>query len=116
MFNPLSRRPEVSTRALVFHQALAAAFKSLRQSIPAAPASLPALLSACETLSAGDAPAAGATRVTPAGELQISLSRTACREALGEIRARLFQIPGRDAEAQAFWEEALAGAVFAARA
>jgi hypothetical protein len=115
MFNPLSQRPVVSTRALVFRQALAAAFKSLRQSIPAAPESLPALLSACDTLSAADCPAGGAARAARAGELQISLSRTACREALADIRARLFQIPGRDAEAQAFWEEGLAGAVFAAR-
>jgi hypothetical protein len=34
---------------------------------------------------------------------------------LTEIHARLFQIPGRDAEGQAFWQEGLAGAVFAAR-
>ena len=95
MFNPQSPRPEVSTRALVFRQALAAAFKSLRQSIPAAPESLPALLAACDEES--------------------SLSRSACREALTEIRARLFQISGRDAEAEALWQEGLAGAVFAAR-
>ena len=95
MFNPQSPRPEVSTRALVFRQALAAAFKSLRQSIPAAPETLPALLAACEQES--------------------SLNRSECREALTEIRARLFQISGRDAEAEAFWQEGLAGAVFAAR-
>jgi len=97
MFNPQSHKPGVSTRALVFRQALAAAFKSLRQSIPAAPDSLPALLAAFEELSARDG--------LPAR----------CREALAEIRARVFQIPGRDAEAQALWEEGLAGAVFAAR-
>ena len=95
MFNPQAPRPEVSTRALVFRQALAAAFKSLRQSIPAAPESLPALLAACDDVA--------------------SLNRPDCRNALTEIRARLFQIPGRDAEAQAFWQESLAGAVFAAR-
>jgi HDOD domain len=95
MFNPQSPRPEVSTRALVFRQALAAAFKSLRQSIPAAPETLPALLAACDQES--------------------SLNRPECREALTEIRARLFQISGRDAEAEAFWQEGLAGAVFAAR-
>jgi hypothetical protein len=95
MFNPQSTRPEVSTRALVFRQALAAAFKSLRQSIPAAPESLPALLAACDQES--------------------SLHRPECRDALREIRARLFQISGRDAEAEAFWQQGLAGAVFAAR-
>jgi hypothetical protein len=95
MFNPQAPRPELSTRALVFRQALAAAFKSLRQSIPAAPESLPALLAACDDVAA--------------------LNRPDCRNALTEIRARLFQIPGRDAEAQAFWHEGLAGAVFAAR-
>ena len=95
MFNPQAPRPEVSTRALVFRQALAAAFKSLRQSIPAAPESLPALLAAC-------------------GEVA-SLNRPDCRTALTEIRARLFQIPGRDVEARAFWQESLAGAMFAAR-
>jgi hypothetical protein len=67
----------------------------LRQSIPAAPETLPALLAAC-----GDV---------------ASLKRPDCRHALTEIHARLFQIPGRDAEAQAFWQEGLAGAVFAAR-
>jgi len=95
MFNPQAPRPELSTRALVFRQALAAAFKSLRQSIPAAPESLPALLAACDDVAA--------------------LNRPDCRNALTEIRARLFQIPGRDAEARAFWQEGLAGALFAAR-
>src|SRR3569833_1526928 len=95
MFNPQSHKPEVSTRALVFRQALAAAFKSLRQSIPAAPESLPALLAACDQES--------------------SVHRPECREALTEIRARLFQISGREAEAEAFWQEGLAGALFAAR-
>jgi len=95
MFNPQAPRPELSTRALVFRQALAAAFKSLRQSIPAAPESLPALLAACDDVAA--------------------LNRPDCRNALTEIRARLFQIPGRDVEARAFWQEGLAGAMFAAR-
>jgi hypothetical protein len=97
MFNPQSHKPEVSTRALVFRQALAAAFKSLRQSIPPAPEALPALLSGFGPQFAGEG--------IPGR----------CREALVEIRARIFQIPGRDAEAQALWEEGLAGAVFAAR-
>jgi hypothetical protein len=94
MFNPQAPRPELSTRALVFRQALAAAFKSLRQSIPAAPESLPALLAACDAT---------------------ALKRPECRNALTEISARLFQIPGRDAEARAFWQEGLASAMFAAR-
>jgi HDOD domain len=107
MFNPQAQRPEVSTRALVFRQSLAAAFKSLRQSIPSAPESLPALWSACEQQSADDG---------LAGELQsLLLSRAGCRAALVEIRTRVFQIPGRDAEAQAFWEGSLAGALFAHR-
>jgi HDOD domain-containing protein len=95
MFNPQAPRPEASTRELVFRQSLAAAFKSLRQSIPAAPETLPALLASCDHGSA--------------------LTRPECRAALSEIRARLFQIPGRDVEAQAFWQEGLAGALFAAR-
>jgi hypothetical protein len=97
MFNQRAPRPEVSTRALVFRQALGAAFKSLRQSMPPAPQSLSALLAGCE------------------GGTQGLLSRPGCRDALVEIRARLFQIPGRDAEAQAWWEEGLASAAYAAR-
>ncbi|MBS0420595.1 MAG: HDOD domain-containing protein [Proteobacteria bacterium] len=97
MFNPQAPRPEVSTRALVFRQALGAAFKSLRQSMPAAPDSLRALLAGSQS--------------GPRG----LLSRPGCRDALMEIRARLFQIPGRDAEAQAWWEESLASAAYAAR-
>jgi HDOD domain len=95
MFNPQAHRAEPSTRVLVFRQSLAAAFKSLRQSMPAAPESLPALLASCGT--------AGA------------LGRPGCREALQEIGARLFHIPGRDVEGQAWWHESLASAVFAAR-
>jgi hypothetical protein len=97
MFNPQAARPEVSTRVLVFRQALGAAFKSLRQSMPAAPESLPVLLAGC---------ASGVPGL---------LGRPGCRDALAEIRARLFQVPGRDAEAQAWWEEGLAGAAYAAR-
>src|SRR3569833_3441062 len=95
MFNPQSHKPEVSTRALVFRQALAAAFKSLRQSIPAAPESLPALLAACDQES--------------------SVHRPECREELTEIRARLFQISGREAEAEAGGRGGRAGARGAAR-
>jgi len=97
MFNPQAPRPEVSTRALVFRQALGAAFKSLRQSMPAAPESLPALLAGCQSGTQG------------------LLGRPGCRDALTEIRARLFQIPGRDVEAQGWWEEGLASAAYAAR-
>lgn len=95
MFNPQASRPAVSTRALVFRQSLAAAFKSLRQSIPAAPESLPALLSLRDT--------------------RTLLGQSQCHAALTEIRARLYRIPGRDVEAQGFWQEGLAGAMFAAR-
>jgi hypothetical protein len=98
MFNPHAPPAEVSSRSLVFRQALAAAFKSRRQNLPPPPASLPALLSGCQ------------------GGVQGLLSRPGCRDALGEIRARLFHTPGRDAEAQAWWHEGIAGAVFAARA
>src|SRR5262245_36533540 len=115
MFNPQTHKPGVSTRALVFRQALGAAFKSLRQSIPAAPESLPALLAACESLSAGVAFGTALATSARSGELQSSLGRSGCREALVEVRARLFQIPGRDAEGQGFWEEGLASALFAAR-
>ena len=77
MFNPQPPRPEVSTRSLVFRQALAAAFKSRRQNIPAAPESLPALLAACER-----------------GVVAGPFGKPGCRDALSEIRARLFHDSG----------------------
>jgi len=97
MFNPQALRPEVSPRALIFRQALGAAFKSLRHSMPSVPESLPALLAGCQS--------------GPQG----LLGRPGCRDALTQIRARLFQIPGRDVEALAWWEEGLASAAYAAR-
>ena len=97
MFNPQARSPEGSTRTLVFRQALAAAFKAHRQTIPQPPATLPALLDACRN---------GVTGL---------VGKPGCRDALCEIRTRLFEVPGRDAEAQAWWHEALATAAFAAR-
>ena len=97
MFNPQAPSSEVSTRSLLLRQALAAAFKARRQNLPPAPASLPALLEACR------------------GGLPGLLAKPACRDALGEIRARLFHAPGRDAEAQAWWHESVATAVFASR-
>jgi hypothetical protein len=97
MFNPQAPTPEVSTRSLVFQHALTAAFKARRQNLPSAPASLGALLDAAKDVSSG------------------MLSRNGARDALGEIRARLFHAPGREAEAQASWHESVATAVFAAR-
>jgi HDOD domain len=97
MFNPQASHSEVPTRTLLVQQALAAAFKARRQNLPPAPASLPALLSACSDGVGG------------------LLAKPGCRDALGEIRARLFNAPGRDAEAQEWWHEGLATAVFAAR-
>jgi hypothetical protein len=97
MFNPEAPLPEVSTRSLVFRHALAAAFRARRQHLPDAPASLAALLDA--------------SRHGPAG----LLARPGVRDALGEVRYRLFHAPGRDAEAQSSWNESLATAVFAAR-
>jgi hypothetical protein len=97
MFNPQARTPGHSTRSLVFRQALAAAFKARRQNPPPAPASLPLLL---------DSSAAGVSSLA---------TRPGCRDALTEIRARLFHAPGRDLEAQTWWHEAVATAVFAAR-
>ena len=55
------------------------------------------------------------TALLAACDQESSLNRAECRDALTEIRARLFQISGRDAEGEAFWQEGLAGAVFAAR-
>jgi len=43
------------------------------------------------------------------------LAKPGCRDALGEIRARLFHAPGRDAEAQRGWHEGVATAVLPAR-
>ncbi len=97
MFNPQAPTNEVSTRSLVFQHALAAAFKARRQHVPPAPASLPALLLASRSGVAG------------------LLGKPGCRDALGEIRARLFHSPGREAEAEALWHESVAAAVFAAR-
>jgi hypothetical protein len=81
----------------MLRQALGAAFKARRQNLPPAPASLPALLDACRNGVAG------------------LLGKPGCRDALGEIRARLFHVPGRDAEAQAWWHEGVASGVYAAR-
>jgi HDOD domain len=97
MFNPQAPTSDVSTRSLVFRQALAAAFKSRRQNLPPAPASLSALLAGCQS------------------GVQGLLGKPGCRDALGEIRARLFHTPGREAEAQTWWHESVASAVFAAR-
>jgi HDOD domain len=97
MFNPQAPSSEVSTRSLLLRQALAAAFKARRQNLPPPPASLPALLAACRS------------------GVQGILAKPGCRDALGEIRARLFHAPGRDAEAQAWWHESVATAVFASR-
>jgi hypothetical protein len=98
MFNLQAASSEVSTRSLLLRRALAAAFKARRQNLPPAPASLPALLDA-----------AGRSGVPGL------LAKPGCRDALGEIRARLFHAPGRDAEAQAWWHESVATAVFASR-
>ena len=97
MFNPQAPSSEVPARSLLLRQALAAAFKARRENLPPAPASLPALLDACR------------------GGVQGLLAKPGCRDALGEIRARLFHAPGRDAEAQAWWHEGVATAAFAAR-
>jgi len=97
MFNPQAPSSEVPARSLLLRQALAAALKARRQNLPPAPASLPALLDACR------------------GGVQGLLAKPGCRDALGEIRARLFHAPGRDAEAQAWWHEGVATAAFAAR-
>jgi HDOD domain len=97
MFNPQAPVSGHSTRSLVLRQALAAALKARRQSPPPAPASLPLLLDGCTT------------------GISSLITRPGCRDALREIRARLFHAPGRDLEAQAWWHEVVATAVFAAR-
>jgi hypothetical protein len=97
MFNPQAPISGHSTRSLVIRQALAAALKARRQNPPPAPAGLPLLLDACGT------------------GLSSWITRPGCRDALSEIHARLFHAPGRDLEAQAWWHEAVATAVFAAR-
>jgi hypothetical protein len=97
MFNPQAPRPETSTRLLLVRHALAAAFKARRQILPAAPESLATLLEAC-----GDG-------------VQGLAGRQGVLGGLREIRARLFYVPGREAEAQTWWYESLAAAVFGAR-
>jgi hypothetical protein len=96
MFNPQAPSPEAPSRLLFFRHSLAAAFKARRQSLPPAPASLAALLAASRSGVPG------------------LLARPGARDALGEIRTRLFHAPGREAEAQAWWHESLATAVFGA--
>jgi hypothetical protein len=100
MFNPHAPAPDRSTRTLIFRQALAAAFKARRHNLPSAPASLPVLLDGCRN---------------GTSTLATVISRPGCRDALTEIRSRLFHAPGRDLEAQTWWHEALATAMFAAR-
>jgi hypothetical protein len=100
MFNPHAPTPESSTRSAVFRQALTAAFKARRQNPPLAPASLPLLLDGCRAGVSG---------------LVTLAARPGCLDALTEIRSRLFNAPGRDSEAQTWWREAVATAVFAAR-
>jgi len=97
MFNPRAHSPQFSPRSLVFRQALSSAFKAHRKCIPDAPATLPALLDECRN---------------GVGEL---IGKPSCRTTLHAIRASLFEIPGRDAEARTWWHEAVATAVFAAR-
>jgi hypothetical protein len=97
MFNPQAPRPETSTRALLFRHALAAAFKARRQILPVAPESLSALLEAS------------------GHGVQGLSARPGVSSALREIRGRLFYAPGREAEAQTWWHESLAAAVFAGR-
>jgi hypothetical protein len=97
MFNPQAQSPEVSTRHMLFRQALAAALSARRRSLPPAPESWPALLRAVGKGMDG------------------LLGRQGAREALVEIRTRLFHSPGREAESQTRWHESLATAVFGAR-
>jgi hypothetical protein len=97
MFNPQTSSSEGSTRVLLFRHALAAAYKARRHSFPAAPESWAALLHAVSKGTRG------------------LLGRAGARDALSEIRTRLFNVPGREAEAHSWWHESLATAVFAAR-
>ena len=95
MINTRAAVPETSPRTLLFRHALAAAFKARRQNVPPAPAGLESLFQA-----------------VPLG-LPALLGRPGVKATLLEIRARVFQIPGREAEADASWQESLAAAVFA---
>lgn len=97
MFNPQAPTTALSTRSLVLRQAMAAAFKARRHNLPPAPTSLACLLEGCRNDMTG------------------LLGRPGCRDALGEIRALLFHSPGREAEAQDWWHESVASAMFAAR-
>jgi hypothetical protein len=96
MFNSRAP-PEVSGRVLIFRHSLAAAFKARRQHLPAVPESLPALLRAVS------------------GGTDGLLGKPGVRDALYALRTRVFHAPGREAEAQTWWHESLATAVFGAR-
>ena len=95
MINSRAVASETSPRTLLFRHALAAAFKARRQNMPPPPAGIEGLF---ETVATG---------------LPGLLGRTGIKTTLLEIRARVFQVPGREAEADACWQESLAAAVFA---
>jgi HDOD domain len=95
MFNSPASTSEISTRTLLFRHALAAAFRAWCQTVPTPPESLPTLLQGCRKGLQG--------LCGPA------------RDALAEVRARLFRIPGREAEAESWWNESVATAAFAGR-
>ncbi len=99
MFNLQARPAQTSPRALIFQQALAAAFKAHRLNVPRIPQKMPALLDA----------------TTRPGFPSLVGPPPDYREALCQIRASVFHAPGRDAEAQTRCHEAVATAIFAAR-
>jgi hypothetical protein len=93
----MAANPNASPRTLLLHHSLAALFRARKHALPTVPASLHSLIDSAREGVRG------------------MLGRPGCREALIDLRARVFQIPGREAQGLLLWEESVAAAVFAAR-
>lgn len=95
MSNSQARVPELYSRLLLFRHALDAELKARRQHLPPMPTALPHLLPALQQGMPG------------------MLGLPGVREGLVQLRACLFEVQGRDAEARTAWHESLACALFA---
>ena len=87
MSNSQARVPELYSRLLLFRHALDAELKARRQHLPPMPTALPHLLPALQQGMPG------------------MLGLPGVREGLVQLRACLFEVQGRDAEARTAWHE-----------